>query len=117
MCCSAGRVRLIEVAARLAEPMLILSFPRDRFVVRIFADVVSGIQRVLGRSFRVFLHPPQSTRWFPSSNRSPRWIVVSRGAGIASGSVSPFFFAPSPCVKVFHSAGVQFVRTDGARSA
>ena len=57
VCCSPDGVRLTEVAARLAERMLILSFPRDRFLVRVVTAVINRVQRLMGRSFRVFLHP------------------------------------------------------------
>jgi magnesium-protoporphyrin O-methyltransferase len=61
VCCSPDGLVLTELAARLAERMLILSFPRgERFFVRLFANVVNGLQRLLGRSFRVFLHPRAS---------------------------------------------------------
>jgi hypothetical protein len=56
VCCSPEGVRLTEVAARLAERMLILSFPRDRVLVRLVASAINGVQRLMGRSFRVFLH-------------------------------------------------------------
>jgi spermidine synthase len=57
VCCSPDGVRLTEAAARLAKRMLILSFPRDRFLARIVAGVINRAQRLMGRSFRVFLHP------------------------------------------------------------
>jgi magnesium-protoporphyrin O-methyltransferase len=60
VCCSSEGVQLTEQAARLAERVLILSFPRDRFLVRLFVRAVNGIQRLIGRSFRVFLHPRTS---------------------------------------------------------
>ena len=37
VCCSADGVRLTEAAARLTERILILSFPRDRVLVQVFA--------------------------------------------------------------------------------
>jgi hypothetical protein len=60
VCCSPEGIRLTEVAARLAERMLILSFPRDRLLVRIVAAAINGAQRLMGRSFRVHLHPRAS---------------------------------------------------------
>jgi hypothetical protein len=40
--------------------MLLLSFPRDRFLVRAVALVMNGVLRLVGKSFRVFLHPRSS---------------------------------------------------------
>ena len=60
VCCSPDGVRLTEMAARLAKRTLILSFPRDRFLVRMVASIVNGGQRLMGRSFRVFVHPKAS---------------------------------------------------------
>lgn len=60
VCCSPDGVRLAELAAHLAERVLILSFPRDRFVVRTGGAIVNTAQRLFRRSFRVFLHPKAS---------------------------------------------------------
>jgi len=60
VCCSPDGVRLTEMAARLAERTLILSFPRDRFLIRMAASLINRGQRLMGRSFRVFLHPRAS---------------------------------------------------------
>lgn len=62
VCCSPDGVRLTAVAAGLAERMLVLSFPRDRFLVRIVMKLINGAQWLIGRSFRVFLHPRASLR-------------------------------------------------------
>jgi magnesium-protoporphyrin O-methyltransferase len=58
VCCSPDGVRLTGVAARLTQGTLVLSFPRDRFLVRAGLRLVNGWLRMLGRSFRVFFHPP-----------------------------------------------------------
>ena len=60
VCCSPDGVQLTETAARLATRVLILSFPRDRFLARAFARIINGVQRLTRRSFRVFLHPKSS---------------------------------------------------------
>jgi hypothetical protein len=60
VCCSADGVRLTGVAARLAERILILSFPRDRFLVRLVVFVLNGTLRFMGRSFRSFVYPKAS---------------------------------------------------------
>jgi hypothetical protein len=60
VCCSPDGVRLTGLAARLAERVLVLSFPRDRVLVRALAAAINGVQRILGRSFRAFIHPRAS---------------------------------------------------------
>ena len=57
VCCSPDGIRLTGAAARLTTRMLLLSFPRDRFVVRVVVRVLNISFRIMGRSFRVFLHP------------------------------------------------------------
>ena len=57
VCCTPDGVRLTAVAARLANRVVLLSYPRDRFVIRVGMTLVNTAMRVLGRSFRVFLHP------------------------------------------------------------
>ena len=60
VCCSPDGVRLAGVAARLTEHMLILSFPRDGWMTRLFANVMNGTLQLLGRSFRIYVHPRAS---------------------------------------------------------
>lgn len=57
VCCSPDGVRLAGVAGRLADRLLILSFPRDRWLVRLGSNTLNRIMQLLGRSFRVYLHP------------------------------------------------------------
>jgi hypothetical protein len=57
VCCSPDGVALAGFAARLARRTLVLSFPRDRLLVRFGLRAVNVSMRVLGRSFRVFSHP------------------------------------------------------------
>src|SRR5262249_25066720 len=57
VCCSPDGIRLTAIAARLSERVLLLSFPRDRMLTRTFAKAVNGVMRILGRSFRTYLHP------------------------------------------------------------
>jgi magnesium-protoporphyrin O-methyltransferase len=56
VCCSRDGVELAGVAARLSRRTLVLSFPRERFLVRLGLHVMNGGMRMLRRSFRVFLH-------------------------------------------------------------
>src|SRR5262245_3706757 len=57
VCCSPDGIRLTATAARLAERVLLLSYPRDRMLTRTFAKTLNGVMPVLGRSFRTYLHP------------------------------------------------------------
>jgi hypothetical protein len=58
VCCSPEGVALTRVAARLAQQSLVLSFPRDRLLVRSGLRAINAVQWVMGRSFRVFCHRP-----------------------------------------------------------
>jgi magnesium-protoporphyrin O-methyltransferase len=60
VCCSPDGIRLAGIAARLAERMLMLSFPRDRGLTRLFVKTVNSTMQLLGRSFRTYLHPRAS---------------------------------------------------------
>ena len=57
VCCSPEGVRLAGVAARLTERILLLSFPRDRFLVRAILRLLNAVLSLMGRSFRAFVHP------------------------------------------------------------
>ncbi len=58
VCCSPDGIALAGRAARLTRRALVLSFPRDVFWVRAGLRLVNIGMRLMGRSFRVFLHPP-----------------------------------------------------------
>ncbi len=58
VCCSPDGVALAGRASLLTGRALVLSFPRDVFWVRAGLGLVNIAMRVLGRSFRVFLHAP-----------------------------------------------------------
>jgi hypothetical protein len=58
VCCSPDGLELTELASRLARRVLLLSFPRDRLLVRLALRVVNVWQRLSRSSFRVFLHSP-----------------------------------------------------------
>jgi hypothetical protein len=57
VCCSPDGIALTGRASRLSHRMLVLSFPRDLFWVRAAARLANGGFRLLGRSFRIFVHP------------------------------------------------------------
>jgi hypothetical protein len=60
VCCSPDGVHLKGVAAQVARRILLISFPRDRWYVRVVVRVVNGALRVIRRPFQVFLHSPAS---------------------------------------------------------
>ena len=60
VCCSPDGVRLTGEAARHARQTLVLSFPRDRFWVRAVVLLINATLRLMGRSFRSFVHPKAS---------------------------------------------------------
>lgn len=80
VCCAPDGVRLTGAAARLAKRMLLLSFPRNRFFVRAFVRVVNASLWLMGRSFRVFLHPRTSLY---QAAEGEGLVVVQTGRRIA----------------------------------
>jgi magnesium-protoporphyrin O-methyltransferase len=80
VCCSPDGVRLAGLAARLTERVLVLSYPRDRALVRLLASAINGVQRLLGRSFRAFIHPPASLR-AAAEQEGLRLIASGRNIG------------------------------------
>ena len=58
VCCSPDGIALAGVAAGLTERTLVLSYPRDRLLVRAGVRLLNAGQRLLGRSFRAFVHAP-----------------------------------------------------------
>jgi glycosyltransferase A (GT-A) superfamily protein (DUF2064 family) len=62
VCCSPDGVELTSTASRLARRTLVLSYPRDRALVRLGVAAINLAQRLLGRSFRAFVHSPALLR-------------------------------------------------------
>jgi magnesium-protoporphyrin O-methyltransferase len=62
VCCSPDGVELTSTASRLARRTLVLSYPRDRVLVRLGIAAINLGQRLLGRSFRAFVHSPALLR-------------------------------------------------------
>jgi magnesium-protoporphyrin O-methyltransferase len=60
VCCTPDGVELAGVAASLARRTLVLSHPREAWWVRAGLAVVNGGLRLLGRRFRVFIHPTRA---------------------------------------------------------
>ena len=57
VCCTPDGVELTGLAAQLASRTLVLSFPRDRLLIRIGVRLVNASLWIRRSSFRVFLHP------------------------------------------------------------
>jgi len=60
VCCSPDGIRLTGLAARLATRLLVVSYPRDRWFIRTGARLLNGVFLLIGKTFRVFLHPRDS---------------------------------------------------------
>ena len=56
VCCSPDGVALTGQASRLTRRTLVLSFPRDHVWMRVGARFTNAGFRLLGRSFRLFVH-------------------------------------------------------------
>jgi len=62
VCCSPDGIELAAAAARLARRTLVLSYPRNVVWIRLGVRAFNLAQRLLGRSFRVFVHSPAALR-------------------------------------------------------
>jgi hypothetical protein len=60
VCCNPDGVRLAGIAAGLARRVLVLSYPRDAFWTRRPVWLQNTVFRLLGRSFRAFVHDPRA---------------------------------------------------------
>jgi magnesium-protoporphyrin O-methyltransferase len=58
VCCYPDYARLLQAAASCARGVIGLSFPRDRWYVRLVFRLENLIRRVTGNGFRTFVHPP-----------------------------------------------------------
>jgi phospholipid N-methyltransferase len=57
VCCSPDGVQLVGTAARLADRMLLVVHPSDRWFIRAGGSLMNFVFGILGWSFRIFLHP------------------------------------------------------------
>ena len=62
VCCSSEGVELTAAAARLTRGTLVLSYPRNVMWIRLGVRAINLLQRLRGRSFRVFVHSPSALR-------------------------------------------------------
>jgi magnesium-protoporphyrin O-methyltransferase len=81
VCCTPDGVALAGIAAGLAQRTLVLSHPRETWWVRGGAATMNAVLRLLGRRFRLFVHP---TRALESA-------VESQGLERASERAGPLF--------------------------
>jgi hypothetical protein len=79
VCCSPDGVRLTTVAAGLTKRVLLLSHPRDRFLTRLFGHVTNTTLRLLGKSFRVYLHSRDSIH---AAAQAEGLVVAESGRGL-----------------------------------
>jgi len=70
VCCDPDYVRLLGAAADRARRLVAFSYPRSRWIVHAFVAVVNATNRLLGRTFRAYVHP------------APAMFAVLEGAGL-----------------------------------
>lgn len=60
VCCDPDYAGLLRAAAGRTRALLALSYPRDRWYVRAVVVLANAWRRLLGRAFRVYVHPPRA---------------------------------------------------------
>jgi magnesium-protoporphyrin O-methyltransferase len=60
VCCYPDYSTLLRTAATCAREVIALSFPKDRWYVRLVFRVENLLRRATGNAFRTFVHPPAS---------------------------------------------------------
>jgi phospholipid N-methyltransferase len=85
VCCSPDGVQLVSAAARLADRVLLVVHPRDRWFIRAGGRLMNFVFRMVGWSFRVFLHPKDA---LDAAAQSEGLVVSDRGYVIAWEFVS-----------------------------
>ena len=80
VCCSPDGVTLMGAAARLADRVLLVVHPRDRWFIRAGGRLLNFVFRLVGRSFRVFLHPKSALY---GAALSEGLVVSDTGRGVA----------------------------------
>jgi SAM-dependent methyltransferase len=58
VCCDPDFTTLLDAAAGRTTYLLGYSYPRPRLLARVFVALGNAWRRLLGRQFRVYLHPP-----------------------------------------------------------
>lgn len=57
ICCYPDYLSLLQAAGGKARRLCALSYPRDRWTVRLAVAVINLFQRLRGNAFRLFVHP------------------------------------------------------------
>ncbi|HEV8340457.1 MAG TPA: methyltransferase domain-containing protein [bacterium] len=58
VCCDPDFTRLLGAAADRARRLVAFSYPRPRFIVRLVMAAFNFTNRLRGRTFRAYVHPP-----------------------------------------------------------
>ena len=58
VCCDPDYARLLGAAADRARRLVAFSYPRPRWSVRLFVAALNFVNRLRGRTFRAYVHPP-----------------------------------------------------------
>lgn len=58
VCCDPNYVRLLGAAADRARRLVAFSYPRPRWTIHAFVAAGNVMNRLLGRRFRAYVHPP-----------------------------------------------------------
>lgn len=62
VCCDADYSGILGAAASHARRLVAFSYPRPRWLTRLVVAGVNGVRRLVGRAFRVYVHPPDRMR-------------------------------------------------------
>jgi 2-polyprenyl-3-methyl-5-hydroxy-6-metoxy-1,4-benzoquinol methylase len=80
VCCYPGFAPLLAAAARHARHCLAISYPRGVSFVRVAIAVENALRRLMGKTFRTFLHPSEEmerlirSERFELSSRRTTWF-------------------------------------------
>jgi magnesium-protoporphyrin O-methyltransferase len=80
VCCYPGYQELLDAAASHAEQCVAVSYPRERWYVRLAMGLENGRRRLARRSFRTFVHPARAIEdtirrgGFTLSSRRTTWM-------------------------------------------
>src|SRR2546428_112553 len=58
VCCDPDYVHMLGAAADHARRLVAFSYPRPRWVIRLFIATANAARRLVGHSFRAYVHPP-----------------------------------------------------------
>jgi len=58
VCCDPDFTRLLSAAAERARCAVTFSYPRPRWLVRVFVATANGARRLMGQAFRAYVHSP-----------------------------------------------------------